>query len=423
MRWLLLALTVFTSGCIGFAGDMMEPLETTDAPGGDAGESTPGAPADGGVPTPDAGAEDAGPPVNAGDAGMAFDAGTSVADAGAPFDAGVMSPDAGTPGMADAGTRAPVEVLIAQGRFGRTTMSCDDGRTWRFERDEANGATCNDMNVDCFHNQWSSMGTVHTGTAVVATWGWGAVPGRVRRTTDGVNWTDVVAPSIFGAIAASDDGVVLAASNPPRISQQDGLASSWTSGGDLQAGNVTRHAAWADGRFFIVLDDRIKASDDRGATWTTLNVPSLCLGALLGVLTHDTTVVLVRYDGRVCTSVDKGATWTNRQLDSTFSTRGVYGAGAFHVWNGATRWRSVDGLTWSSTPGTPSDVQVGAVVVTRAGTFVAFKGGWRSDYQDERVYRSADGVTWQTIPAANHGHSHAITHLVTGPLDAAGVCP
>lgn len=411
---LALAATLCAS-CVGFVdepevtGDHSElPVRIDEA---DAGGST-GATDASTDPLSDAGVADAGTVLV--DAG-AVDAGRP-ADSGIPFDAGVI--DAGLPTHVDAGM---MDVLVAQGRFGRTTISCDDGASWHFDHDEANGRTCSD--VDCFHSQWSSMGLVHTGMGFVTTWGWGAIPGKIQRTTNGVTWNDVLPNTAFGALTAGG-GTVVAASNPPRVSTSDGVSGSWNQGGQLMAGNVTRHAAYlsgGSGRFLIALDDTVKASDDRGTTWFTLPVPTTCFAPMLGILASDSTVVLVRYDGRVCTSTDRGMTWASRTVDAAFSTRGVYAQGAFHVWNNATRHRSVDGLTWTSANGSPGSAQIGAVAVTRSGTFVAFKGGWRSDYENERVYRSADGVAWQEIPPANSARSHAITALVSGPLDGAQV--
>lgn len=268
------------------------------------------------------------------------------------------------------------------------------------------------------------MGLVHAGTSVIATWGWGA-PGRVRRTLDGVSWEDVVTGSSFGAITASPQAVI-GASGPPQVSRLDGERNSWSAGGDLRSGSVTRQAAYlpaGGGRFFIALDDVLKASDDLGATWSTVALPSTCLQGMRGLLTHDATIIVVRWSGALCTSTDRGQTWAERQPTSGFTSNGVFAQGAFLLWNGATRYRSVDGLTWTSAQATPSDVSIGPVVVTSAGTLVAFKGGWQSEYTFERSYRSSDGLTWQVSSATANLQSHPITHLVSGPLRASSVCP
>ncbi|MBL8950415.1 MAG: hypothetical protein JNK82_06540 [Myxococcaceae bacterium] len=393
------AVLVLASGCDGWVDAEPEPAREVDAGAApvDAGEIV-----DAGAPEPDAGQ----PVIDAGPAEL--DAGHQpvVVDAGAPI------PDAGQPAR-----RVPV--LVAQGRFGRTAISCDDGLTWVNDRDESGGLRCGEApNVECFHHAWAPMGIVQAGDAVVATWGWGAQPGRLRRTLDGVTWQDVMPSSNAAGIAAGAGRVVLAAS-PARISTDDG--ATWSGGGtpDTQGG-VLRHAGFA-GRFIFTQDERIHVSDD-GVTWRSPPSPAGCPGPSMGLLTHDRTALIVQYGGRVCVTTNAGDTWQLVNVAPAFTTRGVWANGAFFVWNGSTRYRSTDGLQWSSTP-SPNDLAIGAVAVTRAGTFVAFKGGWQSDYENERVYRSADGVTWSTVPAAGHAHSHPITSLISAELQASSLCP
>lgn len=416
----ILALGLMLMGCDATVGEL---------PG-----EGPGA---GSLPFDDAGVAPA-PTMDAGgtQGELPPDAAMPDGDAG-PLDAGTTSsgtPDAGTPdaGTTDAGTppvdagspdAGRINVLIAQGRLGRTTVSCDDGQTWVADRDEANGTQCGDPPlVECSHHTWTSMGLVDTGTSVLATWGWGA-PGSVRRTTDGVTWTEVLSGSSFAGLAAGN-GVVLGGGNPVQRSTADGAPGSWATGGQAAINSVSRlvaHVPAGTGRFLLVLDDGVFASDDDGQSWAALTLPMACRAPRRSVLTHDATVVLVLWNGGVCTSVDRGATWVARQLDTTFTSSGTWGQGAFHVWNESTRYRSVDGLTWTSATGT-AGVSIGPVVVTGGGTFVAFKGGWQSEYQYERIYRSADGLTWQTIPTANHARSHPITHLVSARVQRSSVC-
>ena len=195
------------------------------------------------------------------------------------------------------------------------------------------------------------------------------------------------------------------------------------SGGSLMSGNVTRYVEFVSGRFVALQDDALKASDDDGATWRTLPTPVGCIAPSIGLLSHDLTLLLVHFAGRVCVSRDRGDTWSLLTIATAFSTNGVYAQGAFNVWNGATRYRSLDGLTWTSATGTPSDASIGPVVYTPAGTFVAFKGGWQADYQYQRVYRSADGITWTALAANAYPHSHYVTHLTSAQLRASAVCP
>ena len=91
------------------------------------------------------------------DAGARADAGrdTSVPlDGALPFDAPLAMPDAAIP--------EGVPMFVATGKFGRITTSCDDGRTWSFNRSDDDGGSC--VGIDCDH---------HAGSATGLTWGGG----------------------------------------------------------------------------------------------------------------------------------------------------------------------------------------------------------------------------------------------------------
>lgn len=381
-----------------------------------------GSPPDAGIVQPivDAGTQ---PPV---DSGIERDAGSPPAiDAGTPppVDAGTLVIDAGTPPF-DAGTSI-VSMLIAQGRLGRTIVSCDDGQTWRNNRDEVPGAQCGDPpNIECDHHPWASQGIVQTEDAVVANWGWGA-PGTVRRTVDGVTWQNVLtvqAGANISGLAAVGNRVMTGA-GLPMLSSASGAANTWATVTYLGGGNVTRHIASAGNRFVVLFDSSLRVSDDNGSTWRTPTTPSGCVGPVLGIVAHDQTIVFFHYGGSVCVSRDLGDRWTVVPVASAFSSKGVWAQGYFTSWNGSTRYRSADGLTWSQDTGSPADVSIGAVVYTPAGTYVAFKGGWRSSYADERIYRSRDGLAWETLPSTAHVHSHPITHLLSASVRASSICP
>lgn len=389
-------------GCVGWMEDLPPPQPE---PASDAGAAVE----DAGAPL-----EDAGAPLE--------DAGAAVEDAGAPAeDAG--APDAGAPPV-DAGATF-TSVLIAQGRLGRTVLSCDDGLTWTHDEDEGDaGERCGAAPLtECWHHPWAPMGLTQTGDAVVATFGWGA-PGMIRRTLDGVTWHDAMPATMSSGVAASPTRV-LAGTRTTLRAPSGGAPGAWSTAGTVMTSGVLRQLAYIPGppgRFLVELDDQVQLSDDDGATWRVTPTPAGCAAPALGILTHQRTVVLVAYSGRVCVSTDRGDSWTLVNVAPAFTTRGVHALGAFFVWNGATRYRSTDGLTWTSAAGTPADVSVGAVAVTSSGTFVAFKGGWRSDYENERTWRSADGVSWTPLPASAQPHGHPITHLISATVRATPGC-
>ena len=369
----------------------------------------------------DAGSADAATP----DAGPAPDAGAP--DAGVP-DAG--GPDAG-PGV-DAGT-GRVPIFIAHGKLGRTTVSCDDGRTWIANRSERPNARCWDAtaaeNIECDHHAWSSVGMVEADGYFLATYGWG-YPGMVRRTEDGVNWTDVLPGKTFAGMAWGN-GRVMANDHAPWTSTDAGAAGTWVREPDISSvGWTVRRIAFVPatgsgpGRFIITLNSEILLSDDNGKTWQVpATRPAACASNTSNLVSGNGVTVLLQGDGSVCRSLDRGTNWTHHAIAPGFSSPALFEAGAFYAWDGATRYRSTDGLTWVSAVGTPSDVSIGAVARSANGTFVATRAGWQVWYEKQRFYRSADGITWEVLPATAFVASHPITSILFGHARPSVECP
>src|SRR5690348_12150685 len=88
----------------------------------------------------------------------------------------------GTGGSAPEG----VPMFVAIGKFGRVTMSCDDGQSWLVNESDDDGASC--VGIDCDHHPGSSTGLTHGGGYFFASFGWGDNPSRIRRSADGVTW-------------------------------------------------------------------------------------------------------------------------------------------------------------------------------------------------------------------------------------------
>src|SRR5690606_33849550 len=80
-----------------------------------------------------------------------------------------------------------VPVFIAQGHLGRTTISCDDGRTWIHNQSQDDAARCFENDLDCDHHPYAARGIAHGEGTFLLTWGWGA-PGSVVRTEDAANF-------------------------------------------------------------------------------------------------------------------------------------------------------------------------------------------------------------------------------------------
>lgn len=370
--------------------------------------------------------------------GAVPDAAVVVDDAG-PMDAGVLVPDAGTPdaGAPDAGPidagPSRVPVFIAQGKLGRTMISCDDGRTWVADHSEKPNARCWDNtaaeNIECDHNSWSSVGMIEVEGYFLATYGWG-YPGVVRRSEDGIHWTDVLAGHTFAGMAYGN-GRIMCNEHSPWSSADAGAEGTWTRGPDIPSvGWTVRRIGFLPsktgglGRFILTLDGEILLSDDNGATWQPPTTrPAACAVNTVNIVEGNSVALIFQGDGSVCRSVDRGMTWVHQPVAAAFSSVALFGGGAFYVWNGATRYRSTDGLTWVANAGTPADAEIGAVARSADGTFVATRGGWQVWYEKQRFYRSTDGITWDVLPAGAFVPSHPITGFVHGFAKPSAQCP
>jgi len=396
------------SGCVGIA---TEPQGIVPLPVEDAGTTRP----------------DAGQPVTqTPDASVLIDAGTH--DAGQPVvDAGVFI-DAGTP---DAGS-GRVPIFIGHGKLGRTMVSCDDGRTWIANTSENQTARCWDtsaaQNIECDHNPWSSVGMLAAGGYFFATYGWG-YPGVVRRTEDGIHWTDVLPGHTFAGMAYGN-GRIMANDHAPWVSTTSGATGTWSKVADITStGWTVRRIGFVLGvgsglgRFIITLEDEIQISDDNGASWKAVpNVPMGCAKGVSTILHGNGVTLIAQGDGVVCRSTDRGSTWTRVPVAGSFSSNAVFNNGAFFLWSGAMRYRSTDGETWVSTAGN-AGVDIGPVAVSDDGTFVATRGGWQVWYDKQKFFRSTDGITWDTLPPTAFVASHPITSFVFGYAKPSAECP
>jgi hypothetical protein len=350
-----------------------------------------------------------------------------VADSGTspPSDTAVM--DAAPPGP------TTVPMFIAVGKLGRTTVSCDDGRTWIADRSEVPDGVCwNDAspkNIECDHNSWSSVGVLRAKDHVLATFGWG-YPGVVRRTADGITWEDVLPGHTFAGLAYGNDRIV-ANDRSPWSSSADGAKDSWATVGSIESPvwNVRKigFVPTEGGRFVVTLESGdardIVLSDDNGKTFRSAKTrPAECGHWVSDILHSNGVTILVQNDGSVCRSTDRGDTWTHKSVTGSFSSNGLVVDNAFVVWEGSTRHRSTDGEAWTSAPGT-AGVLIGPVARSSKGTYVAAIGGWSNWYDKQKFYRSADGLTWETLPTTAFKQGHPITHVTFADMKPSVECP
>lgn len=377
--------------------------------------------------------------VEGDDAEVAADAGTAREDdAGTDLDASSEpATDAGSAGTSDGGGGAVdagggdelVPVFVAQGYAGRTTISCDDGRTWVADRSLDDSLRCFQGDLDCDHHPGRAKGVVYTKGWFVATYGWGP-PGSVQRSRDGVSWETTLEDTTFGGIAALDDVVMLGARSV-RVSDDEGATWSDPIGSELEGWNVRRAGAapQGGGRLLLVGDaGDVTLSSDGGATWWRPDtLPGSCGRNIQndgGVASIGDAIVIVGGDGSVCRSTDAGRTWTEHSVGGSVSSSEVVSTGSeLMVWGGGRVYRSSDGASWSSTSLSPSGVDIGAVARSAEGTFVAVNGGWNRWYEDQRFYRSTDGVTWSELPQDAYRRGHPILQIEAGWAVPSEACP
>jgi photosystem II stability/assembly factor-like uncharacterized protein len=135
-------------------------------------------------------------------------------------------------------------------------------------------------------------------------------------------------------------------------------------------------------------------------------------------------IVIAGGEGSVCRSTDEGMTWTLHALpdDARASSSALIATSTeFMLWTNGALLRSPDGMTWTRTATEPS-IEVGAVARSPEGTFVAVRGGWAHWYDQQRFYRSTDGVRWETLDNAMAPQGHPVLWIAWGQVDAASAC-
>jgi hypothetical protein len=285
--------------------------------------------------------------------------------------------------------------------------------------------------VDCDHHPGRAKGIVFHHGWFVRTNGWGP-PGAVRRSRNGITWEETLEGTTFGGIATSSDGasdgVVLVGARTPRRSVDD-ATSFVDSENEAIAGWNVRRAGHAAGHFVIVGNDgtEVGVSTD-GVRWTAPStIDASCGGGIQndgGIAGIGDAMVIVGGNGTVCRSTDGGATWTTHALPggATPSSSDVISTGSeLLVWAGGEVLRSSDGASWTSTPTEPR-ITVGAVARSPSGTFVAVRGGWNTWNDEQRFYRSTDGVRWEELPLEAARRSHPIGWIAWGEIDASIAC-
>jgi hypothetical protein len=408
--------------------------------------------------------------------GVAPDGGSGVMESGDgatnAIDGGVgqstdAGPDAEAATPVDASHAGQVPMFVAQGYFGRTIVSCDDGHTWvgnhSWDIDDdglwcgpKGAANCSDPTCSflvngkcdqtpcCNDTPDFSMGIVFGQNAFVGNWGHG-LPGVIRRSTNGIDWTTTETVTYFGDIAYGGGRFVASSLKP--IWSADGI--TWMDGGaaDFESADggkpdVVRRIGYGDydggGRFVALADPPGPAylvSSDGAQTWWEPSVPpdACALGTNYGgILSGNGVMVILDQYGNACRSTDGAQTWSVSPIGvSVVQSKAVWTGSQFVVWgrdtapgsagNAVYMVTSPDGATWTKTTmATP--VELGPVAVAASGTFVSINSIF-DGYDKQFFLRSSDGLTWEQLPTTSFLQSHPLYDVTFGYADPSTLCP
>lgn len=368
----------------------------------------------------------------------------SPALGGSAGDAG-SSPGLGGSGAGGSGNSETAAVFVAQGHAGRTVVSCDGGIHWvgehsafdEYQNVAAAELRCwsgevnhdpisgEDFELECDHHAFPGRGIAYGGGAFVATFGWGD-PGAVRASTDGTTWVTGIDQTTFGGVGFVQ-GTWIAAAGNSQLST-DGGRTFAPGPSTTMRGNVRRVGTHSGhgGRMILVGDDaEARITSDGGHSWWTPEAfPSSCGSSIQtegGIASNGSVWLVVGGDGVACRSLDGGETWTATSVGtSSLSSHLVWDGELFMVWSRGKRYASPDGSAWMTTDITPGNVEPGPAAASDNGRIVAVRGGWDVWYEDQRFYRSDDGLTW--VEADSYWGGHPIRSIAFGVVERPEEC-
>jgi hypothetical protein len=339
-----------------------------------------------------------------------------------------------------------VSVVVAVGRGGRTTISCDDGRTWIQNRIETTptarcwGQPDNKVPesspdwIDCDHNSGNTTELLFHNGAFYKGIGWGT-DGRSLRSTDGVDWVQrnpSFKQTYMNLMVVNGDFVV-PVSPAPFISKDEGI--TWKETGKLDASHVRNAAASKfEGGSLMMLGDKgafwsrppFTRFEPAASTPCTTNEPTV-----KGMIASDSVALITTSAGDVCRSIDGGKSWTRSHLADGLRSNPIWDGKFFYVWGRApsndkvVMFKSANGLDWTpTTTNVKDDIHAPEPVgLTTKGTFVAVNSQWNGGYENQRFWRSTDGITWEALASSAYAASHPILKIVSGVVKKNLYCP
>ncbi|MBC7988727.1 MAG: exo-alpha-sialidase [Luteimonas sp.] len=351
-------------------------------------------------------------------------------------------------------------VFVATGKQLRRAISCDDGLTWKNDVSVDDAWPANERyrcfsgnfalpdggsgSTDCDHNAYSSTALAYGNGVFLQTAGWGT-PGSFFRSTDGVTWSQAASgPNVQDVMVGPNRWLL--ATRDPRKSDDFGL--TWTQSPSIPLsmnGNTiynVRGGAYGGGTYVVSAQDGANTdwqiSRDEGETWQRPTLqggtmadcgaahPAFGNGIFVGITWCQAQTAAI-----ACRSADNGQTWTRSTIGTdAVESRPLWTGSQFMAWSNGKVHRSTDGITWTSTPtqrrvngSLSGSVLVGAVAVSAQGTLVAVRGGWQTWYEQQRFYRSTDGILWDELPESAYRKGHPVIQIVWGLARKSAVCP
>lgn len=370
-------------------------------------------------------------------------------------------------------------ILVALGEVGRSTVSCDGGRTWvadtTLQDDPAlsrlfcdveqpdlrcgagtcqypnDSGVCSENSCGCAQLPFASRGgMVHAGWVFKKV---GEVQGNVlQRSRDGVTWETVVDADdnyVIGPAVAGDD-LLLVGFNPSAdlnvwSSTDDGATWSEPAVFDLTElwaptkAVTIQHEGQDVALFFGRINSPLALrATSAGAIAPIADIPSECLNPN-NILIGNGRVLLVNGVDTLCISDDGGQSFTVATgvepfasgalqlfLSTHIADQGVaydgtsmYLFGRSFAQQGPTVLRTTDGTAWDDLGLQP---EIDLPVITydpRARRFVA----WAGAYETQQVYLSDDAITWEAVDPAGFTRGHPITSVEVSVAPEGFACP
>jgi len=341
--------------------------------------------------------------------------GTAQVEAEATIDAAPPpepAPDAGVILTPTPQGRVPMFVAIGPGL--RTTLSCDDGRSWvenRFEKERDN---------DFSHDETNIHGALFANGKFYYPAGWGDSSTRVFASENGVDWERLYLGGAHQANSMAGGGGVLIFGEGSTIYRSTDDGRTWKTV-TLPEGYSHFRITYGEqhgGRFVVGgREKRHTYSTDGGKTW----LKGQGDGGHRPVYGGGVYVSFQEHGGSLSRSDDGGATW------KPISCCGNPGYIAHVFWTGTqfllfrenTVWASTNGVQWAQQASSGIDRFTAMARDPATGTIVAASAG-----APTKFFRSTDGLRWTALAAANYDARGAeIKYITFGHGRPSARCP